>query len=420
MNYLKTAATVLALAAIIRAVAFFSGSETAYLSTSKLKMRRLTAEKRKGSQKAALLRANMDELLTVVLIGTNFMNTLASSLATSLAISIAGKSGVGIATVLITFAATVFGQIIPKTAAGIYPEDTVCRNSFLLYMLKIAMFPVVRVFTLISSLVSSVAGEFFKADDVLVTEDELKTLIDIGETEGTLEHGESRMLYRIFEFSDLNVHDIMKHRSLIKAIPKEAARKEVVESFRESGLSMLPVYAENREKIVGVIHYKTVLLSSKSDETKNYAERTMKDVLFVPETLSALELLIIFRKKRTEFAVALNEQGQTAGVVTMDDIMRVVFGRMSTLTHNELPPEERIRLVSPTEFVVPGDIKLEDINSIFRLNLESDGFSTLGGWLLEKIGSLPSTGELFKQGNMLFIVEDQAHRRILSVRIKFL
>ena len=420
MNYLKSAATVLALAAIIRAVAFFSGSETAYLSTSKLKMRRLTAEKRKGSQKAALLRANMDELLTVVLIGTNFMNTLASSLATSLAIYIAGKSGVGIATVLITFTATVFGQIIPKTAAGIYPEDTVCRNSFLLYMLKIAMFPVVRVFTLISSLVSSVAGEFFKADDVLVTEDELKTLIDIGETEGTLEHGESRMLYRIFEFSGLNVHDIMKHRSLIKAIPKEAARKEVVESFRESGLSMLPVYAENREKIVGVIHYKTVLLSSKSGETKNYAERTMKDVLFVPETLSALELLIIFRKKRTEFAVALNEQGQTAGVVTMDDIMRVVFGRMSTLTHNELPPEERIHLVSPTEFVVPGDIKLEDINSIFRLNLESDGFSTLGGWLLEKIGSLPSTGELFKQGNMLFIVEDQAHRRILSVRIKFL
>lgn len=104
----------------------------------------------------------------------------------------------------------------------------------------------------------------------------------------------------------------------------------------------------------------------------------------------------------------------------MDDIMRVVFGRMSTLTHNELPPEERIRLVSPTEFIVPGDMKLEDINSIFRLNLESDGFSTLGGWLLEKIGSLPSTGELFKQGNMLFIVEDQAHRRILSVRIKFL
>ena len=160
------------------------------------------------------------------------------------------------------------------------------------------MFPVVRVFTLISSLVSSVAGEFFKADDVLVTEDELKTLIDIGETEGTLEHGESRMLYRIFEFSDLNVHDIMKHRSLIKAIPKESTRKEVTDAFKESGLSMLPVYEENREKIVGVIHYKAVLLSSKSSGTKNYAERTMKDVLFVPETLSALELLIIFRKKR--------------------------------------------------------------------------------------------------------------------------
>ena len=145
----------------------------------------------------------------------------------------------------------------------------------------------------------------------------------------------------------------------------------------------------------------------------------MKGVLFVPETFTALELLAKFKKERTEFAVALNEQAEMTGVVTIDDILRVVFGRMTDDDKLKVPAEERIKLVAANEFIVPGDIKLDEINTILKLNLESDEFMTLGGWLLEKFDYLPSTGEILSWKNCLFFVEDQAQRKIQQVRIKF-
>ena len=416
---LKISAVLAGLIAIIRAVAFFSSSETAFLSVSTLKMRRLLREKRAGAKKAFALRKKPDELLTLVLIGTNFMNTLASSLAASLALKIAGTSGVGIAAALITFGATVFGQIIPKTAAAFAPEATVCRNARALTVLKRVLFPAVWLFTRIASIVMLIAERFIPENTALITEEELKTLIEVGETEGTLEKSESRMLCRIFEFGAVRVRNIMTPHTCIKSLPKTADRTQTVRIFTETGLSLIPVYGEEKEKILGVVHYKSVLLSH-ADGGSGYAGRIMKDMLFVPESLSAPELLAAFKKERTEFAAALNEHGQTSGVVTMDDIMRVVFGRMTFEPHYERAQEEQIRLISPTEFVVSGSVKLTDINEIFRLSLESEYFLTLGGWLLEKIDHLPLTGEVFRLKNTLFTVEDQAHRRILSVRIRFL
>ena len=136
MNYTKTAFILIALILIIRCIAFFSGSETAFLSISKIKMKRLVQEKRRNAKIAAELKNNIDELLTIVLVGTNFMNSLASALATALAVQIVGNSGVGVATLLITFFATTFGQIVPKTTAGIYTDDTVCHNALPLLILK--------------------------------------------------------------------------------------------------------------------------------------------------------------------------------------------------------------------------------------------------------------------------------------------
>ena len=419
MSYVKIGIIVVALIFIINCVAFFSGSETAFLSISKIKMKRLVQEKRRNAKIASSLKENIDELLTIVLIGTNFMNSLASALATTLAIEIVGDSGVGIATLVITFFATTFGQIVPKTVAGFYPDDIACKNSVVLLVLEKIFFPIVWIFSKISKGASALATKFFKNDSTLVTEEELKALIEVGEKEGTLEAGEKQMLYKIFRFSDLTVHNIMKHRSLIKAVPLEANKLEIVDMFVQTGVNMIPVYKESKETIVGVIHYKSVLMCASNKVGKSYAETVMKGVLFVPETLTALELLSKFRKERTEFAVALNEQGETAGIVTMDDIMRVVFGRMTDEDIGRIPAEARIKFVSANEFVVPGDITLDELNSIFKINLESEEYSTLGGWILERFGSLPSTGEITVWNGILFVVEDQAARRVQSVRIKF-
>lgn len=462
MNNLKSVLILIVLVVIFRIIAFFAGSETAYLSLSKIKMRQLLHDGKKNANTAAKLKENIDELLTLILIGTNLMNTLASALATSLAVQFTGSSGVGIATGLITFFSTIFGQIVPKTAASVRVEKTVLKNAVPLTLLEKVFFPVVWIFSLISKSIANLAGKIWKFDNTLVTEEELVTLFDVGTKEGTLDSGESQMLSKIFKFNDLNVHDLMKHRSFVQSVSLEATKKEVVKKFNETGLKVIAVYKDTTENIVGVIHYKSVLLNENADENvsaenktenrrekaetngfvddkanaetndfteaknpeiasplsgKNYALSIMNGVMFVPETMSALELLSEFKKQRTEFAVALNEQGSLSGVVTMDDILRVVFGRI-TDEKNKVSPESRIKLVNAGEFLVPGELELDDVNEFFKLGLESEEFSTLGGWLLEEFGYLPQVGEKIVWKNAVFTVEEQFKRRIVSVRIK--
>lgn len=404
---------------LIAAIGFFSSSETAFLLLPKIKFRQMVNEKMRHAKTAASLRSDMDSLLTVVLVGTNFVNTLASAIATALAVKVAGEHGVGIATLIITCAVTVFGQIIPKTYAAVRPEKTACSFAPVLMILKKIFYPVVWLFTKISGLANGIAGLFWKNDDEAITAEDLKTLIDVGENEGTLEKGESRMLGKIFKFSDLHAHDIMKHRSLVKGIPVDASQNAVVEIFRTSGCSRLPVYEKSLETIIGLIDYKSVLFNAAKNDAEDYVRSRMQNVLFVPETFTALELLSKFKQMHTDFAVVLDEQGCTAGIATMDDVMRVVFGRMTDENPtSDRAPESRIKIISPSEFIVPGDMKLDDVNSILKLHLESEEFSTLGGWLLEQFGVLPSVGEVCIKDSVLFGVEDQAQRRIVSVRIR--
>lgn len=417
---IKTVVILVILLVIVRIIAFFAGSETAYLSLSKIKVRQMVSEKRRNAKTVKKLRGDMDELLTIILIGINFMNTFGSALATALAIQLVGNNGVGVATICFTTVSVIFGEIVPKTVAGRYGDETVLSHAMPLMLLEKIFFPIVWIFSAISKGTARLAKNFLKDDSALVTEEELKTLIKIGEQEGTLEHGESTMLNKVFRFNDLTVHDIMKHRSLVKSVPVQATRDEVVEMFVDSGLSIIPVYEENKESIVGVIHFKSVLLTEKSVAPgTGYARAIMKDVLFVPETFSALELLSKFKKEKTEFAVALNEQGEMSGVVTVDDILRVVFSRMTDEDKSKVAAEERIKLVASNEFIVPGDMKLEDVNAILKLNLESEEYTTLGGWLLEHFDELPSTGEIYQWKGVLFYIEDQAQRKIRQVRIKF-
>lgn len=430
MDSLKTFLTLFVLVFILKIIAFFAGSETAYLSITKIKMRKLVNEKRKNAKTASALKENIDELLTIILIGTNFMNTLASALATALAVQIAssmamrlsGASARGLAsavsTIVITFFATTFGQIVPKTAALIKTEKTVLKNAMPLFVLEKIFFPIVWTFSLLSKSTAALAKKIWKFDNVTITEEELAALFEVGANEGTLEADESRMLNKIFKFNDLIVHDLMKHRSLVQSVSQDSTKNEIVKKFNETGLKLIAVYRISPENIVGVIHYKSLLLGDKSSDTeKGYAQNVMHEVMFVPETLTALELLSKFRKQKTEFAVALNEQGNLSGVVTMDDILRVVFGRI-TEEKNSLPAEKRIKLVGSGEFLVPGELQLDDLNDFFGFGLKSDEFMTLGGWLLERFGYLPAVGEKIRWKNAVFTVEEQAQRRILSVRIK--
>lgn len=412
--------TILELVFLLVCVGFFTSSETAFLSLPKVKLRSMVEEHRKNAKLVQKLKNKMDRLLTTVLIGTNFLNSLASAIATALAIELLGSKGSAIAPFVTAFFITTFGQIVPKTAAGLYPDKFACFESVPLSILEKIFFPVVWLFERFSHCAVYLIEKIMKPAGAIVTEEELQTLIEVGSHEGTIEKDESFLLNKIIKFNNLSVNDVMKHRSFVSMIDENATYEQVIQEFLSSGFSTLTVYSDNRENVVGVLNYKKILFGENDKDTGfGYAGRMMDDVLFIPGTMDVLELLQKFRKSEHKFAVVLDEQGQTDGIITMEDITNVVFGRMTDENSNDdTAPEDKIKLVSLNTFVVPGDMKLDEVNEILSLSLESEEMNTIGGWLLEQFGYLPAAGTVCIKNKILFTAEDVAQRRITSVRIK--
>ncbi len=413
---------------LVLVVAFFAGSETAYLSITRLMLRHLqkndaSGKKNSPAKKITFLKKDTNRLLSLILIGINFITSLVSGLAATLAISLLGDKGASIATFVMAFVLIIFGEIVPKTVAAVYPVKFATLTASPLIFLEKLLFPIVWFFSKITDGITSALQNFFKNSKELITEEELKSLIEIGAKEGTLESSEKKMLYKIFDFTDLHIKDIMRHRSLVQFIPIDAEYDEIVKIFALSGYSRLPVCDEDFSKVEGMLFYKSVLLNapkntdSKSASRKSFARRYMKPTLFVPETLYATELLQKFKNEKQSFAIAVDENGSNSGIVTMDDILRAVFGRSINSIHNELPPEKRIHPVSIVEYLVPGDIKIDDANELLDLDLESENYNTIGGWLLEQFGELPEIGATIKRDGVIYRIEEQSQRRIQSVRI---
>ena len=399
--------------------AFFSSSETAFLSLSKIKMRQMLKENKKAATPVAKLKQNTDNLLTLILVGNNFVNTFASSLATSVALGFFGESGVGIATAVMTVLIIIFGEILPKSFAANNPEKLSIFLAKPLSLLKIILKPITFIFSAFSKMISKFVETFQKNPLPSVTEEELKTLIEVGDEEGTLEDGEKEMLYKIFEFTDLRVRDILRHRSFVKAIDSKANYEETLSKFIESGYSRLPVFKDDLETILGTIHYKDVLYFSGS-KLNFTAEKIVRKALFIPETISVVTLLMRFRTEKHTFAVVVSEHGNVEGIVTTDDVLKAVFGRITDEYNSKtIKPEERIRVTGKREFLIPGDMFLNDVNRIFSTDLESEDFDSLGGWLLEQFGYLPENGEKLKIGSTTFTVEDVGSRRIQSIRMRY-
>ena len=413
----------LGIAALVGVIAFFAASETAFLSITRVMLHQMLKKengKKGAARKIADLKKDTNKLLSLILIGINFVTALTSGLAASLAIKIAGDAGSAYATFIIAFILIIFGEIMPKTVAAVYPVQTASRFAGLLTLLQKIFFPVVWVFSKITACITKFFSIFIKENKELITEEELKSLIAVGENEGTLETNEKRMLYKIFEFTDLTVHDIMRHKSQVKFVPEDADFNQIADLFSITGYSRLPVCRDSFENVLGVLYYKRVLLAGKMKDGREHtrlAVRCMRPALFIPETITATQLLQKFRKENVNFAVAVDENGSNIGIVTMDDIMRAVFGHSVHGEQAEIPPESRILPVKAKEYLVPGDMRIDDVNELLQLELVSDECDTLGGWLMEQFGALPESGEMIKRSNVLYKIEDQSKRRIVTVRI---
>ncbi len=400
--------------------AFFAATETAYTSLSRVSVRQMVRNREKNANLVMKIKDDIDTLISTALIGTNFVNTLNSSVATAFSIKMFGDRYVSSSTFVILFLILVFAEIVPKTYAVFRTEKMAQDSAPIIYFIQKAIWILVWIFSKLTKVIEILEGILFKTKRPLITEEELKTLLDVGENEGTIEQNEHKMLERIFEFSDLTLHNVMRHRSLVKYVSIDASLDDVMNMFEVSKYSRIPVYEGTPDNIVGYIHYKSILYAEKPvTESPDFIRICMQSPLFVPETLSAVDLLKKFKHEKINFAVVVNEYGSLAGIVTLDDILREVFGRMTDEHgHVETAPEKRVTVVNVNEFLVPGDMRLDEVKDVLNISLSSDNFDTLGGWLLEKFDELPAIGSIYKKDGIYFTVEDQSTRRIQTVRIR--
>ncbi len=396
------------------ASAFFSASETSLMSINRIRLRHLVENNVKNA-KATQDLIDSPTLLGSILIGNNMVNIGASAIATSLAIQIWSKKGVGIATVFMTVVILIFGEITPKTIAVEFSEKIALKITPFMRILVKIFTPIVMIFNLITKLFLKLFGDDVKSKKPFITEEELKTMVEVSTQEGVLESDEKEMIDNIFEFGDLRVSDVMVQRMDIMSIDVHANFNAVVESFGPKRFSRLPVYEDTIDNIVGVLYAKDLFFISEDERKKFDIKKYMRTPIFTYEFIKISDFFKEMQGEQVHMAIALDEYGGVAGIITMEDIIESILGDIND--EYDVDDDSDIVFIKDNEYVIKGNVRLEDINETVGTNLESEDFESIGGLILGFLGKLPKTGEVIKYGNLKFVIEKVDKSRIMKVRL---
>ena len=389
-------------------------SETALMSLSKVRLRNMVEEKVKGADLVEKLLEEPNKLLGAILIGNNIVNIGASSIATSVALQIFGNSGAAVATGIMTVLILIFGEITPKSLAQQNAEKISIRIAKIIKFIVTVFKPFVTVFTGISSLFIRICGGDPNETEPFITEEELRTMVGVSEEEGVLEDGEKEMIFNVFDFSDIQVKDVMVQRVDMVALDATSDYSKVKELIKEEQFSRVPVFNETIDNIVGILNVKDLIIKDNDTENFNILDY-IREPFYTFEFKKIKEVFNEMKKTRNHFAVVLDEYGGTVGIVTIEDLIEEIVGEIEDEYDEER--EDNIKVVKENEYIVEGSTKLHDISDLIGVNMESEDFDSVGGLVLEKLGRLPKKNEKVQIGNIKFVVEDLEKNRIKKVRI---
>lgn len=396
---------------------FFSASETALMSLNKIKMRHMIEAELKNANKIESLLANPDKMLGSILLGNNAVNIAATAVATALALSLFPSSAAGVAyvTATMTFVILIFGEITPKNLAVQYTEKMALFVAPVILLLSKLLSPLIYLLTVITNSIIKLFGGEVNLKKPFITSEELKTIVDVSNKEGILENDEKEMIYNIFDFSNLRIKDLMVQRTDIVAVAQDASYDEVMELFQK--LSRLPVYEDTIDNIVGILYSKDVFIAGYERNLKE--EFHVKDFMRKPfMTFEFIRISDFFKQMqghRNHMAIALDEYGGVAGLVTMEDIVEIIFGEIND-EFDEVQ-ESDIQMIKENEYVVNGTMRLEELNELLGTRFESDDFESIGGFMIGLLGRIPRDGEDVQYGTVRFNIENVEKNRINKIRI---
>ena len=398
---------------LLSASAFFSSAETALMTSNKLRIRNLAENGDKRAEKVLEITANTDKMLSAILIGNNIVNLSASALSTTLTLKVFGSSLVGVATGVLTFLILVFGEITPKNVASKNAEDMALKYIGIISILVIVLTPAIYIVNKVAGIVISL---FIKNNDDnnMVTEDELRAMVEVSHEDGVIEKEEKKMIVNVVDFGDTVAGDIMLPRVDMVMVSVESSYEEILKIFREERYTRIPVYEESPDNVIGILNVKDFLLI---EDKENFSVKEhLREPLYTYEYKKTSSLMVDMRKTGANIVIVLDEYGTTVGLITLEDMLEEIVGEIRD--EFDADEDEGITKISETEYLIDGSTNLDDVNDRIGLELSSEEYESIGGIIMEKLGRLPVEGEVITFDNIILTVKKMDHARIEKVGLK--
>lgn len=395
--------------------AFFSSAETALITVNRIRMRTLAEDGNKKAERVLQITDNSGKMLSAILIGNNIVNLSASSIATSLAIEFFGSVGAGIATGILTVLILIFGEISPKTLATINAEKIALLYAPIISFLMKILTPVIFIINKLATGFLTVLGVDPNAKDNQMTEEELRTIVDVSRESGVIESEEHEMINNLFDFGDAQAKEVMIPRIDMTFATIDATYDELIEIFQENKFTRLPVYEDTTDNIVGILNMKDLLLY------KDKEHFSVRDIMYEPyftyEHKNTADLFMEMRKSSISLAIVLDEYGTTAGLITLEDLLEEIVGEIRD--EYDTDEEDPIVQLNEREFIVLGSTNLDDLCETLDLNFTSDDYDTIGGYLIGLLDHLPEKNEIIiTDDDILLRVDQMDKNRIEKIYIK--
>lgn len=395
--------------------AFFSSSETALTSLNIFKIRQM---EKNGVEKAPLVRKlddNLGSVLTTILIGNNIVNIVTTTVATLFFTDVMGPRGAVISPIILTIVVLIFGEVTPKNIAAANSEKLALKVASPIRFLDVIFKPISFLLGKITGLISS-AFISEEENSNLVTEEDLKTIVDVSEEQGVINNEESEMINNVFEFGNSDVSDIMTPRTNMEAIAVDCDQEELNELLKNTNHSRIPVYGKNIDNIVGILHMKDIVSSIAEGKELNL-EDIIRPAFYVYDNMHIFDLFTNMRSENVSLAIVIDEYGGTSGLVTIEDIVEELVGEID----DEYDTDEKdIFKVDEGTFLVKPSLHLSDFNDYFDVELEEFKNDSIGGYVIDHLARIPVEGDIVEVDNMILTVDKVDRYKIEMLKVEFI
>ena len=403
-----------ALVALIGLSGYFSGLEVALVSVRPSKIEQLIKNKVKGASSLRKLKSNPSRMMSSVNLGNNLASIAATALATDIALKLFGDEGLAIAIGIMTFLILVFGEITPKTYCNANATKVAVRHSRILLAFSYALFPIIWIFEIITKGMIRLTG----SSDIPpgLTEDEIKEIVNQGLKDKAIEKQESELVHGALNFDDIVIRSVMTPRPKMFTLRSKMMLFEALPEINKNGFSRIPVYSENRDKIVGIVHVRDVLKYLEGENKMITLEQVMREPYFVSQEKKVSDMLKEMQGRKAHMAIVIDEFSGVEGCVTLEDLVEEIVGEI----HDETDiTKSNFQREGSDTIITNGDIEIDEINEIFKTDIpQGDDYASLSGLLHERLRDIPKEGDKIVIGSLRIIVEKVLDNNPEKIRIE--